>query len=286
MSEKAKRRLSHIRVNEISLVDKPAVKEEFYVTKKIDPTVSPAPTEVPVAKAEGEMPEAAPVTTVATPVHDALIGEKIALVKAQIDGLMASMAAGEEMDDLRDRVWKINDALWSLLSLAVAVQKRDGDVIAAVKAVEVAKSLGRPGTVDVEKSAGGKMTKPQVDQMVKAIKALAEVAGQVDVEKSLSALADGGTDVPEVGDANPTDFPSGAIELTKRLGDMEAKFQVELTKRDEALAKANAQAAEAKSQVVELEKRINAAGAVSKSLTGDASPEPTGKKGSIWDGAL
>lgn len=298
MSE-AKNQLRDLKGKEISLVDNPAIVEEFIVTKRNETVVEPvqkdaegAPADgAPVEKAEGDAPGG-----VAMPVHEALIAEKVAAISSGLTKLVADLADGMDSDACRERMWAIQDLLWDLCRDAAAlnVAKSADGVAQTAKTLDTIQKARESmkvekATADGEKPVGmKKFTKARVAKLADGLAAIHEVLSEVapaDVAKALS------TDVAEAAaaaDAAPVEKrdPPAADPAADQL-------RVDLQKANDAAAAANAAAAAAKAdadaakaEVAEVTKRIEALErtGVSKSAGGDAQPDPVKKN--IWAGTI
>lgn len=313
----AKQRLFGLKVKEISLVDSPAIVEEFIVTKRVEiqkaegAATDPDPV-VPVAKAEGDA--AAPVVPAgegdAMPLTQALIAEKIGAVQAGLVKLVADLASGSaDVDACRERMWAIQDLCWDICrdSSALSVAKsmdgpaNIGKVLATIQKSREGMKVEKadPGTADVAadtnavaaesavKPAGAKkFTKARVTKLVGALASLQEVLQEVapgDVEKALSAVVEpGGDDATAGGSTNSVPSAgSAAQDLTKRNDEVEV-LKAEVAEGKAAVASAQATATELEKRLAKLE-----AVGVSKSLPTDAGADTsTAAAKSTWAGFL
>jgi hypothetical protein len=296
----AKNHLRDLKGKEISLVDNPAIVEEFIVTKRNETVVEPVQKD-----AEGAPADGTPVVTakaeggaetgggVPMPVHQALIDETVTAITAGLQKLVTDLSNGMDSDACRERMWAIQDLMWDLCRNAAAmnVAKSADGVAATAKTLDTIQKARE--AMKVEKSADGekpvgmkKFTKARVQKLADGLAAIHEVLSEVapaDVAKALS------TDEAEAAAAE-----TAPVEKRDPPADPAAdQLRVDLQKAIDATTAANAAAAAAKAdadaakaEVAEVTKRIEALErtGVSKSAGGDAQPDPVKKN--IWAGTI
>lgn len=290
------KRLTGLQVNEISLVDKPAIVERFIVTKRGDQP--PAPVEkndaAPPADTTttADPPAAAPTATTkaddpppaadgggtSMPVHEALVQEKVQAISAGLQKLVADLSSGAvDADECRERMWAIQDLCWALCRDAAALnvaKSVDGPakIGKTLETIQKARDAMRPVEKAYDAAHGKddemppakaqgmkKFTKARVEKLSGALQNLHEVLSEIapnDVAKALS------TDVAEDA-ANAADPPPAAEPTATTKVDDPPPAAVE--KNDTAgvdqirtdLKKAQDDAAAAAAAAVELQKRLD-----------------------------
>lgn len=304
------KRLTGLKVKEISLVDSPAIVEEFIVTKRNE-TGTPAPVAKNADGTDASATPAEPTTTEkaepvaegegagagsSMPLHEALIAEKIAAVQIGLTKLAADIASGTaDADAARERMWGIQDLLWGICSAAAAVQvtkSADGNPMEAAATVQkardgmkVAKAADPAAEDDKPAKAPGmkKFTKSRVEKLANGLAAIHEVLQEVapgDVQKALSALADGNEE-PGNGDTNSVPTPPTAAPVAKSTEPSPevAELRTELQKARDETATATAAASDLSKRLDALEKM-----GISKAAGGDA--VATEQKKSTWAGLV
>lgn len=305
------KRLTGLKVNEISLVDSPAIKKEFILTKrdvtKPDGQTAVTKTETPVAKADGmaacpacgaacaDTCTACPTCgaamggaaepTVATPLLNALMAEKTSLITAALQGLLDDVSSGEcEIDDCREKMWSIQDVMWDMLrdAAAVSIAKSEGGpakVSKALTTIQKARIQKSEAKVEAACAQPGmkKFTKARVAKLTEGLAAIHEVLSEVapeDLAKSFSALVGGDDDMSPTSTNSVPAEPS-ATGLSKRVDDDLTKMREQVSKAEQATAASAAVAAD-------LQKRLAAIEAVGigKSLGTDA--QPVDVKKNVW----
>lgn len=143
--EKVKTELRDIRLEHIAFADRPAIREGYAIVKNLDngtfeaseaPSAEPSSETSPetvVQKAEEVVvtePEAGPA--VATPAHDALLAEKIAVLEKQISDMVALLKSGGYSYTVWEKWWNAYDMLHALCPeanvIAMAKTERDPEV--------------------------------------------------------------------------------------------------------------------------------------------------------------
>jgi len=111
-----KKRIHRFDIKEISLVDGPAILKPIEVVKALGETTVKTENE-PEVPAKGEDGAAIETTdATAMPAHDALMKERLALLKKHCDEMVVDMGSMDQKT-MYDKMFKMSDAIWAMRDL-------------------------------------------------------------------------------------------------------------------------------------------------------------------------